>query len=113
MGKLATRPVLFGIVQCPNAGWEMKNGPQMRTLAISPLPFGGFATLQSGEENQQWPRNEQIGDLILTVSGFANALKWARTPKVADKWAHWLHNPCRLGGGPQPFKVGDKIKSGP
>ena len=31
---------------------------------------------------------------------------------VVHKWADWLHNPYRLGG-PQHFKVGDKIRSGP
>ena len=31
------------------------------------------------------------------------------TPK---KWAVWLHNLCRLGG-PQRFRAGDKIGSGP
>ena len=41
MGKLATHPVLFGVTQCPNTGEEMKNGPQMGTLDISPLRFGG------------------------------------------------------------------------
>ena len=28
------------------------------------------------------------------------------------KWADWLHNPYRLGG-PQRFRAGDKISSGP
>ena len=35
-----------------------------------------------------------------------------RESEVAHKWAGWLHNPCRLGG-PQRFKAGDKISSGP
>ena len=29
-----------------------------------------------------------------------------------QKWAGWLHNPCRLGG-PQRFIAGDRIHSGP
>ena len=30
----------------------------------------------------------------------------------AHKWADWLHNPCRPGG-PQRYKGGNKIRSGP
>ena len=31
---------------------------------------------------------------------------------MAHKWARWLHNPYRLGG-PQRFRAGGKIRSGP
>ena len=31
---------------------------------------------------------------------------------MAQKWAGWLHNPCRVGG-PQRFGAEDKITSGP
>ena len=32
--------------------------------------------------------------------------------EVANKWARWLHNPCRLRG-PHCFKARGKIRSGP
>ena len=32
--------------------------------------------------------------------------------KVANKWARWLHNPCRLGG-PHRFRAGGTIRGGP
>ena len=31
--------------------------------------------------------------------------------EVAQNWARWLHNPCRLGG-PHRFRAGGRIKSG-
>ena len=30
--------------------------------------------------------------------GFPTALERGAESKVADKWARWLHNPCRVGG---------------
>ena len=38
--------------------------------------------------------------------------KGKRESEVAHKWAGWLHNPCRPGG-PQCFRAGYKIRSGP
>ena len=31
---------------------------------------------------------------------------------VADKWARWLHNPCRRRG-PHRFRAGGRIRGGP
>ena len=31
---------------------------------------------------------------------------------VAQNWARWLHNPCRLGG-PYRFTAGGRIRCGP
>ena len=46
------------------------------------------------------------------VSGVPNASRTRTKSEVAHKWAHWLHDPCRLGG-PQRFKEGYQIRSGP
>ena len=35
-----------------------------------------------------------------------------RLPRAHGSWAHWLHNPCYLGG-PQCDGVRDKIRKGP
>ena len=32
--------------------------------------------------------------------------------EVVNKWARWLHNPCRLGG-PHHFRAGGRITGGP
>ena len=44
--------------------------------------------------------------------GVPTALERAVESEVTHKWARWLHNPCGLGG-PHRFRAGGKIKSGP
>ena len=44
--------------------------------------------------------------------GVPTASERGAESKVAQKWARWPHNPCRLGG-PHRFRAGGKIKSGP
>ena len=46
------------------------------------------------------------------LGGVPNASERGTKLAMAHKWAKWLHNP-RRHGGPQRFRVGDKISSGP
>ena len=50
--------------------------------------------------------------IIRTVSGVLDALERGTKSAAAHKWADYLCEPCRLGG-PQRFKIEDKISSGP
>ena len=56
----------------------------MGKVATSPLPPRGSPPLQGGGAKSE----------------------------VANKWARWLHNPCRLGD-PHRFTAGGEIRSGP
>ena len=98
------------------------------------MPPRGSPPLQSGGQNQKWPTSGQGGYIIPTASkrGAKSevAQKWARwlhhpcrvgiptaskrgaKSEVAHKWARWLHRPCRLGD-PHRFRAGGKIRSGP
>ena len=66
------------------AGNKIRSGPQVGPVAMQYLPPRGSPTCQSGEQNQKWP-----------TSGPSGYIK-----------------PCGLGG-PQHFRAGDKIRSGP
>ena len=68
--------------------------------------------LKSGGQKQQWPTNGWIGYITPAVLGVPNASEWETKSAVAHKWAHWLHNPCCVGG-PQRFRAGYTIRSGP
>ena len=54
----------------------------------------------------------QRGYITPAVWGVRNASERETKSAVACKWAAWLHGPCHLGG-PQCFRVGEKICSGP
>ena len=43
--------------------------------------------------------------------GIPNASTGVAKSEVANKWAEWLHNPCRLRG-PQRFIARDKMSNG-
>ena len=84
MGKVATLPRPLGDPHRFRAVGKIRSGPQVGTLATSPLPYRGSPPLQSGGQNQKWPTSGQIGYLT----------------------------PCRIGE-PHRFKAGGKIRSGP
>ena len=81
------------------AGGKIRSGPQVGTVASSPLPAG-----ISG----------QNGYLTPAVSGIPipTSSKRGAKSEVAHKWAKWLPHPCRIGD-PHRFKAGGKIRSGP
>ena len=73
---------------------------------------GGGATLQSGRQNQVGLQLGRVATSPVRLGGFSLLQSGGTKSAVAHKWAGPLHNPCRLGG-PQRFKAGDKISSGP
>ena len=94
------------------AGGKIRSGPQVGKVATSPLPPRGSPPLQSGGQNQKWPRPGQGGYLTPAVSGIPTASERGAKSEVAHKWARWLHHPCHLGD-PHRFRAGGKIRSGP
>ena len=73
-----------GVPLCFTAGEKISNGPQVGPLATGPLPSWGVP----------------LASVLGTKS------------EMAHNWANWLHSLCRLGG-PQRFRVGNKITNGP
>ena len=94
------------------AGGKIRSGPQVGKLATSPLPYRGSPPLQSGGQNQKWPRSGQTGYLTPAVSGIPTASQRGAKSEVAHKWAKWLPHPCRIGD-PRRCRAGGKIRSGP
>ena len=94
------------------AGGKIRNGPLVGKVATSPLPSRGSPPLQSGGQNQKWPKCGQGGYITPAASGIPSTSKRGAKSKVAHLWARWLRNPCRLRG-PHRFRAGDEIRSGP
>ena len=69
-----TAPKNAGVPNASRRGTKSEVAQQVGGLATSPLPSRGSPTLHGGGQNQKWH----------------------------NKWAVWLHHPCRLGG-PQRF----------
>ena len=92
-------------------------GALIRKLAPQPLPCGeGEQRLKAGGEHEKWPRNVQIGYIILTVCGVPNGSKRGEKKrrdhqKNADMWENWLRTPC-LWGHAHRSKARLSIKSG-
>ena len=55
------------------AGGKIRSGPQVGKMATSPLLYRGSPALQSGGQNQKWPKSEQNGYLTPAVSGIPTA----------------------------------------
>ena len=70
-------PAASGIPTASKQGGKIRSGPQVGKVATSPLLPRGSPPLKSGGAKSQ----------------------------VAQKWAMWLHHPCRLGD-PHRFKAG-------
>ena len=88
--------------------------PQVGKLATLPLPFGcpNTSERRGGGGDLQWPTSGQIGYITPAVSGGSQCFGAGTKSEVARTWADWLHKPRHLRG-PQRFKAGDKIRSGP
>ena len=77
-------PAVLGVPNASEWGTKSEVGPHVGSLATSPLLSEGSPTLHSGGPNHTW----------------------------AHMSADRLNHPCCLGG-PQRFRVGDKIRRGP
>ena len=77
-------PALSGIPTTAERGGEIRSGPLVGKVAMSPLPSQGSPSLQSGGAKSE----------------------------VAHLWAKWLRHPYRLGD-PHHYRAGGKIRSGP
>ena len=105
-------PAVSGSPTAPERGGKIRSGPLVGKLATSPLPYRGAPPLQSGGQNQKWPKSGQIGYLTPAVSGSPTASERGAKSEVAHLWANWLPHPCRIGE-PHRFRAGGKIRSGP
>ena len=87
------------------AGGTIRSGPLVGKVATSPLPSRGSPPLVSGGQNQKWPTCGQGGCVTPAVLGIpSDAVRGAKS-EVAQLWARWLRNLCRLGD-PLHFRAG-------
>ena len=108
----------------------------MGQVATSPLPLGGSPPLQISEvvqksarwlhnhcrpggspqlqlsgQNQKWPTSGPGGYITPAALRVPTSSERGAESEVAQKWATWLHNPCRRGG-PHRFRSRGRIRSG-
>ena len=81
------------------------------TLPHTPAAWGVPTASERGQ-NQRCPTSAQGGYRTLAASGGPHRLRAGAESQVAQNWAMWLHNPCRLGG-PLRFSARGRIRSGP
>ena len=99
--------------RCREGGWEIRSGPLVGKVAMSPLPSRGSPPLHSGGGgDQKWPTYGQSGYVTPAVSGIPTASERGAKSEVAHLWAKWLRHPCRLGD-PHRFRAGGKIRRCP
>ena len=67
------------------AGGKIRSGPQVGKVATSPLPYRGAPPLQSGGQNQKWPKSGQSGYLTPAVSGIPTASERGAKSEVVPK----------------------------
>ena len=73
----------------------------------SDMPPGESPPLQSGGRNKKWPTSGRGGYITPAAWKVPTTSERGTKSEVAQKWARWLHNPCRLGGSP-PLQSGGK-----
>ena len=130
-----------GGLQRFRAGDKMRSGPNVGLVATSPFPYGeGPLRFREGDKISTGPNVDLVDNNPCrlgvpnasergTKSTVAHKGTWwlynlfrmGRVPYAAERGTKsavaqmltsWVHNPCRLGG-PQRFRAGDKISSGP
>ena len=90
---------------------KIRSGPQVRKVTTSPLPPGGYTSLQSGGQNQKWPTSGQGGYITCAASGVPTASERGAKSEVAHKWARWLAtSPLPPRGSPQLQSGGQNQK---
>ena len=81
-----------------NTGAESEVAHKWARQIHNPYRLGGSPLLQSGGQNHRWPTDGQGGYITPAAWGVPTASQRGAESRVAQKWARWLHNPCRQGG---------------
>ena len=110
--KWLRHPYRLGDPHRFRAGGKIRIGPLVRKVATSPLPSWGTPPLQTGGQNQKWPKSGQSGYVTPAVLGIPTAAERGAKSEVAHLWAKWLRHPCRLGDSHR-CRAGGEIRSGP
>ena len=71
--KWLPHPCRIGDPHRCRAGGKIRSGPQVGKVAPSPLLYRGSPPLQSGGQNQKWPKSGRNGYLTPAVSGIPTA----------------------------------------
>ena len=110
---MATLPLpLGGSAPLPSGGTESEVAHKWARWLHHPCRLGGPHRFRAGEHNQRWPTSGQGGYMTPAAWGVPTASQRGAESEVANKWARWLHHPCRLGG-PHRFRAGGQNQKWP
>ena len=110
--KWLRHPCRLGDPHRFRAGGEIRSGPLVGKVAMSPLPSRGSPPLQVEGGNQKWPTCGQSGYVTPALSGIPTASERGAKSEVAHLWAKLLRHPYRLAD-PHRYRARGEIRSGP
>ena len=102
----------WGFPNASQRATKSELGHQWADWQHHPCRMGGPQRFIKSNKIRGGPQVCGLATSRLAAWGVPNILEPGRKLKVAHKWADWLNHPCRMGG-PQHFRAGDKIRSGP
>ena len=100
-------PCVLGGPQCPSRGENQKWPTSEHTGYITPA-FLGLPNAQQGEKIRNGPQVGTVATSPLPSRGSPMPSK-GRKSEMAHNWAKWLHHPCLLGD-PQCLARGENEK---
>ena len=103
--KWLRHPCRLGDPHRFRAGGEIRSGPLVGKVAMSPLPSRGSPPLQSGGQNQKWPIYGQSGYVTPAVSGI---------PTAAERGGEIRSGPLvgKVATSPLPSRGSPPLQSG-
>ena len=105
-------PATLGVPTASEPGAESKVAHKWAGWLHDPCRLGGPHRFRAGGQNRKWPPGGLGGCITPAALGFPTVSERGAVPKVARKWAGWLHNPFRLGG-PHRFRAGGQDQKWP
>ena len=97
--KWLPHPCRLGDPHRFRAGGKIRSGPQVGKMATSPLPYRGSPPLQSGGQNQKWPRTGfqyvcRPQSIVEDSTGLWRTFRWRGVEGVWRGVEGWFCWPC-------------------
>ena len=101
-----------GIPSASERGAESEMAHLWARWLLNSCRLGDPHRFRAGGRIRSGPPCGQGGYLTPTASGIPSASERGAQSQMANRWARWLLNPCRLGD-PLSFRAAGRIRSGP
>ena len=105
-------PAASGIPYASKRGTKSEVAHLLARWLHHPCRLGDPLRFKAGDKIRSGPIVGKVATSPLPPSGIPSASKRGTKSEVANLWARWLRNPCRLGD-PLHLTTGGKIRGGP